>query len=332
MPRGGWGASAAQQQGTAPALPSGPWTPEASSFLNIARAGAAGAQINNSVFVLGGFADNTFRPVRNEVERLDQVGAPWQLLPALATPRAHPAAAALDGRLYAIGGYPNGPGALTSVEVFEPGQDTAWSFVAPLPDPKGRGAGAAAAAHGLIYVTGGDVGTKVRSLNSLLAYDPQHDQWQTKAPKPTPCSNLKMVYLDPFIYAIGGIDTGQHDPPLATVERYDPRTDKWATMAEMSTGRFNAGTTVVGNQILVVGGGGGADFSNAKPLQTSEIYSPDAGAGTWTMFSALLIPGRAALTSAAVPGTNPGTNIVLAIGGVFKAAQGFVMTREVDRA
>jgi Kelch motif len=330
MPRG-WGTSVARQPGTALALPSGPWTPEASSFLNFERAGAGGAQINNSVFVLGGFADPALH-VRNEVERLDQIGAPWQVLPALNTARAHTAAAALAGRLYAIGGYPNGPGALTSVEAFEPGQDTAWSPVAPLPDHKGRGAGAAAVAQGLIYVTGGDAGTRVRSLNSLVAYDPQHDQWQTMAPKPTRCSNLKMVYLDPFIYAIGGIGTGQHDPPLDTVERYDPSTDTWATMAPMSTGRFNAGTTVVGNQILVVGGGGGADFRHAQPLQTSEIYSPDAGAGTWTMFAPLLIPGRAALTSAAVPGTNPGTNIVLAIGGVFKTAQGLHMTTEVDRA
>jgi N-acetylneuraminic acid mutarotase len=254
------------------------------------------------------------------------------VLPSLKTGRGHPAVAALAGRLYAIGGYPAGPGALTSVEVFEPGQDTAWSPVADLPDRKGRGAGAAAATQDRIYVTGGDVGTRARSLNSLVAYDPQQNQWQTRAPMPTPRSNLKMVYLDPFIYAIGGIGTGQHDPPLHTVERYDPRNDTWATMAPMSTGRFNTGIAVVGNQILVVGGGGGADFSHAQPLQTSEIYSPDAGAGTWTMFAPLLIPGRSGLTSAAVPGTNPGTNIVLAIGGVFSTAQGFVMTKEVDRA
>jgi Kelch motif len=81
-------------------------------------------QIDNSVFVLGGFdpADSTFRTVLNEVERLDQIGAPWQVLPPLNTGRAHPAAAALDGRLYAIGGYPAGRGALSSVEVFEPAE------------------------------------------------------------------------------------------------------------------------------------------------------------------------------------------------------------------
>jgi hypothetical protein len=50
------------------------------------------------------------------------------------------------------------------------------------------------------------------------------------------------------------------------------------------------------------------------------------------MFAPLLIPGRSALTSAAVQGTNPGTNIVLAIGGVSSTPDGFKMTNEVDRA
>jgi kelch-like protein 20 len=325
MPRGGGGASAAHQPGTAPAHPGSQWTPVASSSLNVARASHAGAEIGKSIFVLGGWPDSQFTRAVTEVERLDKIGDPWQLLPSLNTGRGNPAAAALDGRLYAIGGYDQAGNALTSVEAIEPGTDTAWSPVADLSDP--RGACAAAATQDRIYVTGGDDDTGAPSLNSLVAYDPDTDQWQARAAMITPRSNLKMVYLDPYVYAIGGIGTGPNDAPLNTVERYDPVNDAWTAVAPLNTGRVNVGTAVVGNQIVVVGGGGGPDFGHLQPLQTSEIYSPDAGAGTWTTFDPLLDPGRGGVTSAAVPGDR-----VLAIGGAFSTAQGFVMTQEVDRS
>ena len=109
-------------QGTAPAHPGSQWTPVASSSLNVARASHAGAEINNSIFVLGGWPDRQFTRALTEVERLDKIGAPWQLLPPLNAGRGNPAAAALDGRLYAIGGYDQAGNALTSVEAIEPGR------------------------------------------------------------------------------------------------------------------------------------------------------------------------------------------------------------------
>lgn len=322
MPRGGWGASAAHQQGTAPAHPGSQWTPVASSSLNVARFSHGGAEIGNSIFVLGGSPDSQSMRALTEVERLDKIGDPWQLLPPLNTGRANPAAAALDGRLYAIGGYDQAGNALTSVEAIEPGTDTAWSPVADLPEP--RGACAAAATQDRIYVTGGDDDTGAPSLNSLIGYDPGTNQWQTRAAMITRRSNLKMVYLDPYIYAIGGFGTGPNDLPLGTVERYDPGNDTWTTVAPLNTGRINVGTAVVGNRIVVVGGAGQV-FGHRQPLQTSEIYDP--AADTWTNFDPLLDPGRGGMTSAAVQG-----NRVLAIGGALSTAQGLVTTPEVDRS
>lgn len=322
MPRGGWGASTAHQQGTAPAHPGSQWTPIASSSLNVARASHAGAEINNSIFVLGGWPDGQFTPALTEVERLDKIGDPWRLLPSLEIGRGNLAAAALDGRLYAIGGYDQAGNALTSVEAIEPGEDTAWSAVADLPEP--RGACAAAATQDRIYVTGGDDDTGAPSLNSLVVYDPGTNQWQARACMITRRSNLKMVYLHPYIYAIGGIGTGPNDPPLNTVERYDPRNNTWATVASMNTGRVTVGTAVVGNQIVVVGGAGGP-VGHRQPLQTSEVYDP--AADTWTNLDASLDPGRVGVTSAAVQG-----NRVLAIGGFFLTPQGLVATKEVDRS
>jgi N-acetylneuraminic acid mutarotase len=247
----------------------------------------------------------------------------WQLLPKLQYGRGNPAAAALNGRLYAIGGYPTEAGALTSVEVIEPGRDQAWSRVADLPDPRGRGSGAAAATRDRIYVTGGDDGTATAvPLDSLVVYDPRANQWQYRTRMLTARSNLKLIYLDPYIYAIGGIATAA---ALNTVERYDPRSDTWTTVAPMKSARVNPAPAVVGRQIVVVGGSDGPNFAGLQPLRTSEVYSPDTD--SWTMLEPLLDPGRSGMTSAAVQGHR-----VLAIGGVFLTDQGFVVTQRVDRS
>ena len=331
MPRGAWGASAAPQgnvRRAAPAHPGSQWT--TSDPLNQARAAHGGAECGGAIFVLGGWPDFTFITALTDVERLDKVGDPWKKGPPLNEGRGNPAAAALNDRLYAIGGYPAGPGALTSVEVLDCGKGTAWSYVRPLPDPKGRGSGAAAAAGDRIYVTGGDDGTADPSRGTLLIYDPKTDQYDTGAPMPTPRSNLKLVHLNGSIYAIGGVANGSPPgsqaptgPALPTVERYDPVHDQWTAVASMITPRLNVATAVVGDQIVVIGGADGPDFNHLHPLETIEVYSP--ANDKWTKFDPPLNQARGAMTSARVQG-----NAVLAIGGAFSTGQSFAMTQEVD--
>jgi N-acetylneuraminic acid mutarotase len=307
----------------APAHPSSQWT--TSDPLNQARATHGGAECSGAIFVLGGWPDLNFSRALTEVEYLNQIGDPWKKGPPLNEGRGNPAAAALNGRLYAIGGYPTQPGiALSSVEVLDCGKGTAWSYVRPLPDPKGRGSGAAAAAGDRIYVTGGDDGTTAPSLNSLLIYDAKTDQWDTGRPMPTPRSNLKLVHLNGYIYAIGGIASGKPTgPALPTVERYDPAQGQWAPAASMITPRVNPATAVVGDQIVVIGGADGPDFDHLHPLETVEVYSP--ANDKWTQFDPPLNQARSGMTSATVQG-----NAVLAIGGVFSTGQSFVVTQEVD--
>jgi N-acetylneuraminic acid mutarotase len=271
--------------------------------LNVARAGAAGAELGGAVYVAGGWTDTSFQTALADVETLgDSPGARWQRLPSMPTARGNPAGAALAGRVYVVGGYPPAGQAFDVVEIYEPSRN-AWSSVAPLPAP--RGAAGAAAAGDRLYVAGGDDGTTTAvPLASMVSYDPETGSWQPEPPMPTARSLLKMVELNGDIYAIGGVAVG---PFLATVERYDPRQRKWQQVAAMSTGRGNPGVAVAGNRIVVVGGAGGA-LGSAQPLTSSEVYDPRTG--RWQVLHAQLHPGRASLTSALA---HPDT--ILAIGG-----------------
>ena len=89
----------------------------------------------------------------------------------MSTARAASAAAAIDGKLYVMGGYgPNGY--LSSVERFDPATN-AWEAVAPM--PTARTSPAAAAIDGKLYVMGGHDGQN--RLSSVERYDPATNEW-----------------------------------------------------------------------------------------------------------------------------------------------------------
>ena len=295
------------------ATPGAGWRPGAP--LNVARGGLAGAELGGDIYAAGGWTDTSFQAALADLERLpDSPGARWQRLPSMPTARGNPAGAALEGRVYVVGGYPPVGQAFDVVEAYDPGRN-AWFSVARLPGP--RGAAGAAAAGGRLYVAGGDDGTSTAvPLETMVSYDAATRSWRPEPPMPTARSLLKMVELGGDIYAIGGVADG---PFLATVERYDPQRRRWQPVAAMSTGRGNPGVTTAGNRIVVVGGAGGA-FGSAQPLTSSEIYAPRAD--RWQVLPAQLHPGRASLISALLP---PDT--ILAIAGFDAAAA----TSRVDK-
>ena len=63
------------------------------------------------------------------VERYDLATKAWEAVAPMATARVAQAVAMLDGKLYAVGGYDNGP--LSSLERYDPATN-AWEAVAPM--------------------------------------------------------------------------------------------------------------------------------------------------------------------------------------------------------
>ena len=95
------------------------------------------------------------------------------------TARTEVAAAALDGKIYVIGGYQKGAGL---VEEYDP-EKNSWRRRAAL--PKALHHVGAAAVNGRIYVIGGFI-SGVGPVDTVYEYDPGADRWKSKAPMPTP--------------------------------------------------------------------------------------------------------------------------------------------------
>ena len=103
----------------------------------------------------------------------------WSRLAPVPTPRSEVAAAALNGKVYVLGGF--GAGA-TANEEYDPLANT-WRQRAPV--PQGVDHAAAAAIGGKIYLIEGFDGS-FRPVNKTWSSNPETNSWTRKTDLPTP--------------------------------------------------------------------------------------------------------------------------------------------------
>jgi hypothetical protein len=122
-----------------------------------------------------------------------------------------------------------------------------------------------------LFVVGGNTSSGV--TGALEVYNPETlplNSWTSKAPMPTPRSNLGGANF----YAIGGRDSS--GAVLATNELYDLPSNTWTTKAPMPTPRADLAVAAFNGLIYAIGGRG----ADGSPLATVEVYDP--ATDTWT--------------------------------------------------
>ncbi len=114
------------------------------------------AAVNGKIYAIGGANHINGTVVLSSVtEEYDPATDTWTTKADMPTPRSNFAAAAVNGKIYAIGGG-NASGAFfAATEEYDPATDT-WTARAPM--PTARDALAAAAVNGKIYTFGGNGG------------------------------------------------------------------------------------------------------------------------------------------------------------------------------
>jgi len=177
----------------------------------------------------------------------------------------------LNGRIYVIGGWLDGSSITNLVEVYDPTTDT-WSTVAPLPYPLHHCA--LASVDGILYVIGGyyNIPLPWFSVNDVLAYDPNTDQWTYRTPMSIKRGEHSAVVYQNKIYVTGGNDYNGNATPV--VEIYDPATDTWSLADSIPTVRHHHASAVVDSLIYVVGGRQGYWGGPYTTISTIEAYSP----------------------------------------------------------
>ena len=192
----------------------------------------------------------------------------WTTVASMSRGRCYHQTEVIDGKIYAIGGSPDGSAALSSVEVYDPDTDT-WTIRASM--PQARRFLQTEVIDGKIYAVGG---YNSGNYKSVWVYDPATDTWTTLASMSQARSDgFKTVVLDGRIYAIGGY-------LFSSVEVYDPATDIWTTLASMETKRFDFQVEVLDGKIYAIGG-----HTGRIGLSSIDVYNPDTD--TWTTLASM---------------------------------------------
>jgi N-acetylneuraminic acid mutarotase len=220
------------------------------------------AVYNNKLYVFGG-ATAAFSGAVDKTAVYDPITNSWTELPAMPTARGGATAQTIGDLIYVAGGMNADGESVATLEIYNPATNT-WSSGPDLSLARDN-AGSAAIA-GKMYVFGGRVrnagGEVDPTLNSVEIYDPNAG-WSTGSPMPTGRRTMTTVVYDGRAIVMGGERTDTGGTFVAT-EAYDPVSDSWQLLTNMPVGRHGAVAGLLGDMIIVGGGGtiGGTDFTN----------------------------------------------------------------------
>jgi hypothetical protein len=213
----------------------------------------------------------------------------WTRLAPLPTARQEVAVAALDGKVFVVGGFGENAEPVGTVEVYDPAADR-WESRPPLPAPTHHAA--AAVVDGRLFVVGGYTGGRVSwtAVPTVYEWEPARNSWATRAPLPTPRGGLAATALAGRLHAVGG---SAGDPTTAH-EVYDPRADRWSVGPPMATPRDHLAAVTFAGAVWAIGG---RRSFVGEQYASVEIFDP--AAGRWRDGPALPA-GRGGLAAAAL--------------------------------
>jgi len=175
--------------------------------------------------------------------RYDPTADKWEFMAQMSIGRCYVGAAVLGGKIYAVGGSatpagpcnapsicPKGPGAdqpgaLNSVEVYDPESDK-WSPGTRL--NIARSTHAVAACDGMLYALGGeDGGSPAIFYDTVERFDPRKGSWTIIALMSQPRAQVGAGVINGILFAVGGYNDFTDIGWTSSVEAYDSASNSW---------------------------------------------------------------------------------------------------------
>jgi N-acetylneuraminic acid mutarotase len=172
----------------------------------------------------------------------------WARIADLPAPRAAHGMAAIEGKLYVVGGV--GPGS-KDLWIYDPATDR-WD-VARAALPRQREHLAMTVLDGKLHAIGG----RWEDRGNLAAheiYDPATGTWTQGPDLPTARSGLTAGVLDGHVHVTGG-ESLSRSHTFDEHEAYDPTATTWTTLASVPTPRHGLASAVVSGRWYVIGDG-----------------------------------------------------------------------------
>jgi hypothetical protein len=194
----------------------------------------------------------------------------WASIPPMPTARQEVGVAAVEGRVYVVGGFDASGTGRDTLEIFDT-RTGQWQAGPSLPvsvhHPN------VAAVGNKIYVAGGYVGPVGLPAATTFELDTDRMTWTQKTDMPTPRGAGAAVGYDRRRLFVFG---GERGTSVTDTAVFNPETNSWSTLAAMPTPRNHMGAAVVRGKIYVIGGRPGN-------LDVNEAYDPLTD--TWSIKS-----------------------------------------------
>nr|KAG5686106.1 hypothetical protein BaRGS_013097 [Batillaria attramentaria] len=196
----------------------------------------------------------------------------WTKLPDMLHPRARVGAAALNGRVYVVGGS-DGTQDLNSVDYLDLEKQkwkTAVAMNAPRSSVARYQAAISAYMGGLVAVGGTD---SWNCLNSVEMYSPASDTWTYVAPLNNLRRGAGVDVVNNKLWVLGGSDGVSS---LRLTEIYDPESCVWTLGPQMNVPRANVSAVSLNGSLYAIEGFSGKKFLNSIEVEERRVMLPTA--------------------------------------------------------
>lgn len=210
---------------------------------------AAATTFNGSVYVIGGYTNNNWKP-SDKFYIYDPKNDIWKEGPQMPTARGALTAVFVDEILYAIGGE-GMDGIMNNNEIYD-SKTASWLSKSPM--PTARHHAASEVVDGKVYVLGGRIegNSPITNTNATEMYDPKTDKWIMLESMPSKRSGITASSFKDEIFVFGGEDITR---TFGNNEKYNTKTDTWEIEESLPTSRHGLGSAYYNNNIYVIGGG-----------------------------------------------------------------------------
>jgi N-acetylneuraminic acid mutarotase len=241
------------------------------------RTDLASAVINGKVYAIGGDKDKSGsgNDENYTIGEYNPASDTWTVKTFPHLYRKYFAAAAVNNKIYIIGGIHNGFPCQTrnnEVEEYDPVTNTVTRKANM---PTAREYLGVAVVNNKIYAMGGVSNFGV--VNTVEVYDPQTNVWTTVAGMPTAKYYFSIAEANGKIYTIAGCNG---TTAISNVEEYNPQTNVWTTKTNLSASWQCHDATSFNGKIYVAGGTipGSYNYNFFKeydPISDTWLVMPD---------------------------------------------------------
>jgi len=256
------------------------WT--AGPMLRTTRGGFGLAALNGKLYAVGGVHQTAVGGDKDltSLEILEPAAANgWIKGPALLIAREAFGMAALNEKLYVVGGLTDRPGAERSMEVLDLATERLTTWVPGPPMKSGRWSFGFAPFDGKLYAVGGD------EMNSVEVFDPVVNRWTAGPPmktaRPVGWTDFGLAPFGGSLYAVGGWADADSQGS-ASVEVLSLGANGWQMGPSLRTGRFSHGLAALGTMLYAAGGLNGPEGET----MVASVEVLESGAKQWANLEA----------------------------------------------